>query len=256
MKSRIPSAKDGNCTPVRSVTGATDARRLSPVFDKTLIRPPGRRTVTARKSSTTKLDLYKEHPEEYLAPKEPTLVKVGPAVYLVVEGKGLPGGPQFQSAIGAVFGAAYTLKFFHKAQGHDYKVAALEALWGDRATKGNFQMQDLAKTPWRLVLRVPEFVTKGDLRAALSRRTSKGKLGSPDVTLQRIREGTCVQVLHVGPYAEEGETIDVMLRWAHSRGYSVVGPHHEIYLSDPRRVAPPRLKTILRLGVKRASARL
>jgi hypothetical protein len=199
-----------------------------------------------------KLDLYRGHKDEYAAPQEPAVVKVGPALYLVVAGKGSPGGPEFRSAMGSLFGAAYTLKFLHKARGRDFKVSGPEGLWGAPPRDGPFRMADLAKLPWRLILRVPEFVTKADLAAALQQLAKKGRAGGDRVTLERLREGTCVQMLHVGPYSTEPRTVRAIDAFARSEGFSVVGPHHEIYLSDPRRVAPGRLRTILRYPIRKA----
>lgn len=221
----------------------------------TLIDLVGRCSMTGRKSSRDKVDLYQEHKGEYAASQEPAMVKVGPALYLVAAGQGSPGGPEFLSAMGSLFGAAYTLKFLFKAQGRDFKVSGPEGLWANPTTGHAIRMEDLAKLPWRLMIRVPEFVRKTDLTAALQRLAEKGKSGHDEVTLERIREGTCVQMLHIGPYSEEWRTVQSMVDLSRERGLSVVGPHHEIYLSDPRRVSPARLKTILRLGVKKARPR-
>jgi hypothetical protein len=179
------------------------------------------------------------------------MIKVGPAQYLVVAGEGAPGGPAFQSAMGSLIGTAYTLKFLCKAKGRDFKVPAPEGLWNFPTGSGPIRMANFAKLPWRLILRVPEFSTSSDVTAAIRQLAAKGKVGGGRVTLRRIREGSCVQMLHVGPYLEEWRTVRAIDAWARGEGLSVVGPHHEIYLSDPRRVAPGRLKTILRLGVKK-----
>lgn len=199
-----------------------------------------------------KIDLYRDHKEEYAASEQPAIVQVGPALYLTVVGKGSPGGPEFQSAMGSLFGAAYTLKFLHKARGRDFKVSGPEGLWGAPPRSGPFRMEDLAKLPWRLILRVPEFVTNADLRATLQQLAKKGKAGGDRVTLERLREGTCVQMLHVGPYSTEPRTVKALGIFARGEGFSLVGPHHEIYLSDPRRVAPSRLRTVLRYPVRKS----
>jgi hypothetical protein len=211
--------------------------------------------VTGRKRATDRIDLYREHNAEYVASQRPAIVEVGPARYLVAAGKGVPGGPEFQSAMGSLFRAGYTLKFLYRARGHDFKVPGPEGVWGVRLERGPFQVKNLAKTPWRLVIRLPEFVTKADLRVALHRLAEKGRTGPVEVALEPFREGTCVQMLHVGPYADEGRTIRVMIAFAREHRLSIVGPHHEIYLSDPRRVPPARLRTILRLGVKKIGPR-
>jgi hypothetical protein len=111
----------------------------------------------------------------------------------------------------------------------------------------NLAPEDLA---WTMMIRVPEFITAKDLAAAQA--VIKEKEGAPDaalVKLETIEPGRCVQMLHVGPYEEEPRTIEAMQAYAREQGLTMTGPHHEIYLSDPRRVPPERLKTILRHGV-------
>jgi len=195
-----------------------------------------------------KLDLYKEHKAEYVAPKKPVLVKTKPAKYLTITGKGKPGGELFQKHIGALYGAAFTIKMTRKFAGQDYKVCHLEGLWW-----GDKEGLDFASIPpdqynWKLIIRVPDFIQKKDLDSALRALKEKGK--GPEVAevkLEKIKEGLCVQMLHVGPYADEVKTIAQMMSLAQEKGLACQVPHHEIYLSDPRRVPPARLRTILRL---------
>ena len=203
-------------------------------------------------SSAAALDLHRQYKSEYVARREPAIVNVGPARYLVATGSGAPGGPEFQRAIGSLFGAAYALKFRCKALGHDFKVSGLEGLWESPPFGGHRREPRISKTPWRLLLRVPEFVGRGDLKATHQRTPRKGGPGGPAVTLERFREGTCVQMLHVGPYSKETATVQAMEASARGHGYALAGPLHEIYLSDPRRVAPTRLRTVLRVRVTKA----
>ncbi len=190
-----------------------------------------------------KIDLYKLHKNEYAATPRPRLVDVGPAVYLAIDGQGAPGTERFTEAIGALYGVAFTVKMTRKFGGEqDYAVSKLEALW-----------QSLKK-PWRwtLLIRTPEFVTREELGRAAAVLRKRGRApGAERVTLASIAEGRCVQALHVGPYAEEQKTIAVMKAFAEDKGLRFDGVHHEIYLSDPRRVAPARLRTILRQPVGR-----
>jgi hypothetical protein len=207
--------------------------------------------MAVRRPSPAKRDLYREHKAEYAAHRNPAIMKVGPASYLVAAGKGSPGGPEFGLAIGSLFGAAYTLKFRHKAKGRDFKVSGLEGLWDVPPFGGPPKAKDLTKMSWRLMLRVPEFVTRSDVKSTNHRLAKKGKTSGEEVTLERVREGTCVQALHVGPYSEERGTVQSMIASASDSGYAIMGPLHEIYLSDPRRVPPARLRTILRFSVRK-----
>ena len=197
-----------------------------------------------------KLDLYREHKADYVAPRRPTLVDIGPAAYLAIDGRGAPGDASFQDAITALYGVAYTLKFASKAAGRDFTVCKLEVLY-DREEPG-------ASTPvsWTMMIRVPSFVVESDLHAACATLREKGKPGRFDaVTLTHLEEGRCVQVLHVGPYEAVPDTISQMDAFATEHGLVARGRRHEIYLSDPRRVPPDRLRTILRQPVAPAARR-
>ena len=204
-----------------------------------------------------KLDLYKKHAAEYAASKtQPAMIDVPPVPYLSVEGRGGPGGPAFEAKVAAMCGVAFTVKMTRKFAGKgDYKVCHLEGLWWSDAAKGAAGFIDLPRDQWRwkLLIRVPEFIGHDDVEAA--RQVLREKSKPPEfeqVGLERIEEGPCVQMLHVGPYANEGQTLDVMRHFAESEGLAFCGRHHEIYLSDPRRVGPERLRTILRMPVRSA----
>jgi len=199
-------------------------------------------------STTEKLDLFKLHKAEYAAPKEPKLVEVGPAEYLTIEGRGEPGGEDFQTALGALYGMAFTIKMTRKIEGlGDYAVCKLESQWWNiDGPKDGWQ--------WKMMIRTPEFVGQDDLASAAAKLVEKKKgAGVDGVKLERIDEGRCVQMLHIGPYDKEHETIAKMLAFAKEKGLAVHGRHHEIYVSDPRRVPPERLKTILRHPLRPAS---
>jgi hypothetical protein len=202
-----------------------------------------------------KLDLHKEHKAEYAAPRKPVLLKVGPAKYLAIEGRGSPEGESFSAGVGALYAVAFTIKMTRKFAGlGDYKVCALEGLWWtDRLLRSPADLPPREEWQWRLLIRVPGFITAADLRRAQASLVRKGKAPeAPSVRLETIREGLCVQALHVGPYAEEPATIRAMEDLMKEEGLSFRGPHHEIYLSDPRRVPPARLRTILRHPARRA----
>jgi hypothetical protein len=198
-----------------------------------------------------KLDLYKEHKAEYVAPKKPVLVKVKPAKYLTITGKGKPGGELFQKHLGALFGVAFTIKMARKFAGQEYKVCHLEGLWWGDKEGLDFSAVPLDQYNWKLIIRVPDFIQKKDLDSAVRALKEKGKGPQvAEVKLEKINEGLCVQMLHVGPYPDEVTTIAQMMELAAQNGLTCRGPHHEIYLSDPRRVPPVRLRTILRFSVR------
>ncbi len=181
-----------------------------------------------------KIDLYCEHKSEYVAPKKPAFVEVGPAQYLTIGGNGEPGGTEFVAAIGALYNVAFTIKMASKKAGRDYAVAKLECFWSNPKN-------------WRLAIRTPEFIGTHQLRETIGALKAKGKLDEvAQVRLQKEGEGRAVQMLHVGPYPKIRETVTKMSALAEEHGARFRGELHEIYLSDPRRVAPERLRTILR----------
>lgn len=191
---------------------------------------------------SAKLDLYAEHRDEYVAPREPTIVDVGPARYLAITGHGKPGGAEFATAVGALYNVSFTVKMASKAGGSDYAVSKLEGVWWKEGTS-------VAWT-WQLLIRVPEFITRKHLAQAVTKLLEREKDEAVSrVTLETLDEGKCVQVLHVGPYTAEKPTIAKMRVFATQHGLSFKGRHHEIYLSDPRRVEAEKLRTILRQPV-------
>ncbi len=199
-------------------------------------------------AAAEKIDLYKTHKNEYQAKPAPALVAIGPAKYLAIDGKGEPGGTAFQACCGELFGAAYTIKMTKKfSGGPDYKVCCLEGLWWV-ADPCRWMETPREEWEWKLLIRVPEFIGSRELKDAQKQLAAKGK-PAPNVKLETLREGRVIQALHVGPYGTEPETVAKMHAFAAAEGVEFRGRHHEIYLNDPRRVAPERLKTILRIPV-------
>lgn len=198
-----------------------------------------------------KLDFRREFPDYFAADAAPHLRRFGAVPYLGVEGQGTPGGPEFQEKVGALFAVAYGAKFAAKAKGHDFTVAALEALWWAPGGK------PLGRTPpekfrWKLLVRVPATLMAADVRAARDAAVKRGNAAAAGVRLERLDEGDCVQVLHVGPYDKERPSLAKLESHAKGLGLRMAGPHHEIYLNDPRRVGPAKAKTILRWPVAAA----
>lgn len=203
------------------------------------------------------IDLKKVHRELYLSvPREPTLVKVPPLSYLMVDGKGDPNvSADFREAIQALYGLSYTLKFQLKTEGVEYVVGPTEGLF--HAKDPSVFLEGRKKEwQWTLMILQPKEVTAKRLAAARGELMRKKKLASmPDVRLAKLAEGLCAQVLHIGPYAAEGPTIRGLHRFIDESGCAFAGSHHEIYLSDPGRVDPRKMKTIIRQPVRRISRR-
>jgi hypothetical protein len=204
------------------------------------------------KARPEKLDLYKFHKTEYAAARKPVLINTTPAVYLTISGRGAPGGDAFQACIGALYSMAFTIKMSRKFAGKgDYAVCKLEGQYWCDVMGTDFSSVPMENWQWTLMIRTPDFITIKDLETAVAALDKRGKVGlSGQVKLATIAEGACVQMLHVGPYEREKETVDKMVAFATTAGFVPHSRHHEIYLSDPRRVPPDRLKTILRLPVR------
>ena len=213
--------------------------------------PAESRHEVLRMTAGKKLDLYERHKPEYVTPREPVLITVGPAKYLSIEGQGAPGSQEFQAKIGALYNVTFTIKMAKKFAGRDYTVSKLEGLWWADGKETEFLERPKDQWRWKLMIRTPEFIGAQALQAAISKLREKGKPAAVStVTLEAFEEGRCVQVLHVGPYDAEPITIAKMKELASAQGLSFHGLHHEIYLSDPRRVAPAKLRTILRRPVR------
>ena len=205
-------------------------------------------------------DYKKEYKEFYLPPIRPQIVEVPEMRFVAVRGSGDPNaeGGEYKSAMQLLYGLAFTIKMSklgdHRIEGYfDYVVPPLEGLWWqegesalDLSRKENFQ--------WISMIRLPEFDTKQEFDWAISEATRKKGLDFSRAEYFRYDEGKCVQCMHVGPYDAEGTTIAAMEDFAANNGF-VPGcgdgrRHHEIYLSDARKCAPERLKTVIRIPVR------
>lgn len=206
---------------------------------------------------TEKLDLAKLRPEAFKAGLAPALVTLEPAYYLTLNGSGNPNEPagDFQEAIGALYSVAYPLKMHYKAQGMDFKMPPLEALWWAYQSSG-YQERDISHIDetwrWRLMIMVPDYVRPEDVGAVKEQQVAKkGIAAIKRVELELVDEGLCVQVMHIGPYADETRSIKAMRTLMEEAGLRACGLHHEIYFSDPNRTAPENLKTLLRQPLRR-----
>ncbi len=197
-----------------------------------------------------KLDLKKQLKAYYNpSAKEPEIVDVPKFNYLMIDGMGDPNtSKDYQEAIAALYGASYTIKFMMKAKGKDYTVMGLEGLWW---TDGEFDMNAKDKLKWTAMVMQPDFVTKEVFEEAKKEMTRKKKdtpaLGK--VRFGALTEGLSAQIMHIGPYEAETATIQRLHKFIEDGGYKINGKHHEIYMSDPRKVAPEKNKTIIRYPI-------
>ncbi|GGK03843.1 hypothetical protein GCM10010123_37240 [Pilimelia anulata] len=181
------------------------------------------------------------------------IVDVPDLRYLMVDGHGDPNtGRAFADAAEALYPLAYGLKFASKQfLGRDHVVMPLEGLWWAADMDAFTGSRDKSRWDWTLMIMIPDWIDRdmfGAARDRVAARASPRRLG--DVRLESLAEGRCVQTLHVGPYDDEAETLARMHReFIPANGFRMVGKHHEIYLSDARKVAPGKLRTILRQPV-------
>ncbi len=198
------------------------------------------------------IDLVKLHKTDYSKAKKPRILTPTPGRYLAIDGTGGPGSDSFQHAIEALYGIVYTIKMGQKSPDRpDFRVSKLEALYWGKTKTGDFSRLPKEQWNWKMLIRVPEFVVDANLDAAVATLTAKSKGGPSlaDVSVETLDEGSCVQQLHVGPYDTVGTTIESMRAHAASGGHAFAGTYHEIYFSDPRRVAPERLQTLVRIPI-------
>jgi hypothetical protein len=202
-----------------------------------------------------KADFKKELKELYNpTSKEIVFVNVPEMNFLMVDGLGNPNTSQeYQKAIEALYAVSYALKFIIKksSQAVDYSVMPLEGLWWvDDGASFSMDNKDIWK--WTSMIMQPKFVTQALFKDAVEQVKKKKNL--PSLLKMRFHaflEGPSVQIMHIGPYAAEESTIQKIHAYILARGYEVNGKHHEIYLSDPRKLAPEKLKTIIRQPVKK-----
>ena len=206
-------------------------------------------------------DFKKEYKEFYLPPAKPVIVTVPKANYIAVRGKGDPNdeGGAYQQAIGVLYAVAYTLKMSyktdHRIEGfYDYVVPPLEGFWWQEGIDG-IEYSDKSTFCWISVIRLPDFITQADFDWAVETASKKKKIDCSSTEFLTIDEGLCVQIMHIGPYDNEPASVALKDRCLEENGYendlSVTRLHHEIYLSDARKVAPENWKTVIRHPIKK-----
>lgn len=203
-----------------------------------------------RKKIDLRRDLkYLYHPSA----AEVELVRVPKFNYLMIDGEGDPNNSQsFREAVQALYSVAYTLKFMiKKEKGVDYPVMALDGLWW-MEDMSQFNMEDRSAWRWTLMILQPSVVTKSLFKRALKQATEKKRLPAlSKIRMEPYAEGLSVQTMHIGPYAEEAPTIQRLHAAARERGCELRGKHHEIYLGDPRKTKPEKLKTVIRQPIQK-----
>lgn len=202
-----------------------------------------------------KIDLKKDLNLYLPSSEEVEVVRVPRFNYLMIDGQGDPNtSKEFQDAMQAMYTVVYTLKFIIKKEKKiDYPVMAVEGLWwvDDMTT---FSMENKSAWKWTLMILQPSVVTKALFKKAVKLATEKKGF----TALQRIRfepftEGLAVQIMHIGTYAEEAPTIQRLHSFAKERGFELRDKHHEIYVSDPRKVKPEKMRTVIRQPIRKVS---
>lgn len=206
-------------------------------------------------------DFKKEFKEFYLPKGKPELVTVPKMNYIAVDGKGDPNREdgEYQRALAVLYALAYTLKMSYKSDYHiegffEYVVPPLEGFWRQEGKEG-FDYGDKSSFLWTSVIRLPDFVTPADFAWAVETASRKKKLDCSAAKFLTVEEGLCVQMMHLGPFDAEPESVEKMDAFVREQGYandlSETRRHHEIYLTDARRVPPEKWKTVIRHPIKK-----
>lgn len=207
-------------------------------------------------------DFKKEYKEFYMPKNKPEIVTVPQANYIAVRGKGNPNeiDGAYQKAISILYAVAYTLKMSykteHKIEGFfEYVVPPLEGFWWQDNVDG-IDYADKAAFNWISVIRLPEFITQKDFEWAVETASEKKKLDCSSAEFLTVDEGLCVQIMHIGAFDDEPQTVTLMDEYIAQNGYendiTESRLHHEIYLSDARKVAPEKWKTVILHPIKRS----
>ena len=202
--------------------------------------------------ASPKIDYKRELPDLYTPGVEPLIVNAPELAYLMIDGHGDPNtSAEYGEAIQALYAVAYSAKFAVKGTpgGIDYGVMPLEGLWWT-PDMSKFTTENKSAWDWTLMIMQPDQVTAVVVEDASAKAAKKKSLAAiSKIRLEGLSEGLVAQITHIGPYAAEGATIQQLHAFIAERGYQLRGKHHEVYLSDPRRVDPEKLKTILRQPV-------
>lgn len=197
-----------------------------------------------------KTDLVKQDKAYYSAKKKPEIREFNKLNFLTILGKGEPAGSEFTKAIEALYPLAYGIKKIYKNQEMDFAVPKLEGLWWVNSEKNALEVPR-SEWHWKLLIRMPNFVTTKEFEKAKTEVIKKKGIEKiNEIAFEKIAEGKCIQIMHIGPYSTEPNTIEQMKVFMKENGLVENGLHHEIYISDPRKTIPEKMKTILRQPVK------
>lgn len=206
-------------------------------------------------------DFKKEYKEFYMPKKRPEIIDVPPMNYIAVRGKGDPNEENgaYKQAIGVLYAVAYTLKMSYKTDRRiegffDYVVPPLEGFWWQDGVKGiDYDKKD--RFNWISVIRLPDFIKKDDFEWAVKTAAEKKKIDCSSAEFITVNEGLCAQIMHIGAFDSESESVELMDKYLDENGYendiSDKRLHHEIYLSDARKVAPEKWKTVIRHPIRK-----
>ncbi len=203
-----------------------------------------------------KVDFKKKLKEYYsgVTAKEITIVEVPSMNFLMIDGKGYPGTSQeYQDAMETLYPVSYTLKFMMKKKGKDYVVMPLEGLWyaDDMNVFTSEFMERKDEWKWTSMVMQPDFITEEMVESAIDEvKRKKNPTALPKLRFEQYNEGLAAQILYFGSYSDEGPTVEHLHVFIEEKGHERRGKHHEIYLSDPRRTKPEKLKTIIRQPIK------
>ena len=206
-------------------------------------------------------DLKKEFKEYYQPKNKPEIVNIPSINYLAVRGSGDPNDEtgDYKKALESLYAVAYTLRMSYKTDYkingfYEYIVPPLEGFWWQDGTDG-VNYADKTSFNWISVIRLPDFISGKDIEWAVMTATKKKKTDCSQVKFLTVNEGLCVQIMHIGPYDNESVTVKLMDDYLAQNGYennlNSERMHHEIYLSDPRKCLPEKMKTVIRHPVKR-----
>lgn len=197
-------------------------------------------------------DFFEKYKDEYAATEEPSFVDLGPVVYLTIAGRGEPGSKLFREKMEALYNVATAIHTRYTAAGRRYTNGPLESMWW-KPKKEHEDIDEPEETwHWRLLIRTPKFIGNKAVAKAVARLSEQNAdTLVKEVHLKAVNEGLCVQALHIGPYDKATETLDTMAAFAKESGLTPYRQRlrHEVYLSDPNREPPEKLRTILRLPV-------
>ncbi len=200
--------------------------------------------------TAAKMNMVREHRAYYSAGTHPELAEFSRNKYMTLQGKSRPGGRRFREGIDALFTLAYRLKFEYKAKGMNFSVPRLECQWWSESGKP-FYESGVSDWVWKLMIMLPDYVSPASFaRARDALEPGPGASGVAQTRMELIKVGKCVQMMHVGPYEGERETAGEIAKFISDQGLACSGPFHEIYISDPAKTSPDRLKTIIRQPVK------